>query len=101
MIGISVEYVAYRPLRNASRLAALITAIGVSIFLANAAMLIWSPDPQIYDRNEIPDLLKVIPSHRDAEGNIIYFKPDEMSVGEALQKTHKLRIYKGNRGVYL
>ncbi len=36
-----IERVAYRPLRKAPRLAPLITAIGVSIVLQNAAMLIW------------------------------------------------------------
>jgi branched-chain amino acid transport system permease protein len=36
-----VERVAYRPLRNAPRLAPLITAIGVSIVLQNLAMIVW------------------------------------------------------------
>jgi len=40
-LGYAIERVAYRPLRNAPRLAPLITAIGVSIVLQNAAMLIW------------------------------------------------------------
>jgi branched-chain amino acid transport system permease protein len=40
-LGYSIERVAYRPLRHAPRLAPLITAIGVSIVLQNAAMLIW------------------------------------------------------------
>ena len=40
-LGYTVERVAYRPLRNAPRLAPLITAIGVSIVLQNVAMLIW------------------------------------------------------------
>lgn len=40
-LGLTVERVAYRPLRRAPRLAALITAIGVSIVLQNVAMLIW------------------------------------------------------------
>ena len=40
-LGLSIERVAYRPLRNAPRLAPLITAIGVSIILQNIAMLIW------------------------------------------------------------
>jgi branched-chain amino acid transport system permease protein len=39
--GILVERVAYRPLRNAPRLAPLITAIGVSIVLQNLAMIVW------------------------------------------------------------
>jgi branched-chain amino acid transport system permease protein len=39
--GVLVERVAYRPLRNAPRLAPLITAIGVSIVLQNLAMIVW------------------------------------------------------------
>ncbi|HXZ48949.1 MAG TPA: branched-chain amino acid ABC transporter permease [Usitatibacter sp.] len=48
-----VERVAYRPLRNAPRLAPLITAIGVSIVLQHLALLVWSRNiiafPQIID----------------------------------------------------
>jgi branched-chain amino acid transport system permease protein len=40
-LGFAIERVAYRPLRRSPRLAALITAIGVSILLQNAAMIIW------------------------------------------------------------
>jgi len=40
-LGFAIEKVAYRPLRHAPRLAPLITAIGMSIILQNAAMLIW------------------------------------------------------------
>ena len=41
LLGIVIEALAYRPLRGASSLAVLITAIGVSYFLQNAAQLIW------------------------------------------------------------
>jgi branched-chain amino acid transport system permease protein len=41
LLAFAIEKVAYRPLRKAPRLAPLITAIGVSIILQNAAMLIW------------------------------------------------------------
>ena len=41
LLGISIERIAYRPLRNAPRLAPLITAIGVSIVLQNLALMIW------------------------------------------------------------
>ena len=41
VLGFTIERIAYRPLRQAPRLAALITAIGVSIVLQNVAMLIW------------------------------------------------------------
>jgi branched-chain amino acid transport system permease protein len=40
-LGYGIERIAYRPLRRAPRLAALITAIAVSIILQNVAMLIW------------------------------------------------------------
>jgi branched-chain amino acid transport system permease protein len=40
-LGYGIERIAYRPLRNAPRLAPLITAIGVSIVLQNLAMIIW------------------------------------------------------------
>jgi len=41
LLGFSIERIAYRPLRNAPRLAPLITAIGVSIVLQNLAMIYW------------------------------------------------------------
>ena len=47
VIGFAIERVAYRPLRNAPRLAPLITAIGLSIVLQNTAILVWG-------RNYIP-----------------------------------------------
>jgi len=40
-LSLVIERVAYRPLRNAPRLAPLITAIGVSILLETLAMMIW------------------------------------------------------------
>ena len=41
----SVEQVAYRPLRKSGRLAAVVSALGVSQFLQNAAMLVWGARP--------------------------------------------------------
>ena len=45
VLGITVERVAYKPLRGASSLAVLITAIGVSYLLQNLALLIWGSTP--------------------------------------------------------
>ncbi len=42
-LGYFLEKIAYRPLRKAPRLVPLISAIGASIFLQNAAMLLFSP----------------------------------------------------------
>lgn len=48
VLGILIEGLAYRPLRKASSLAVLITAIGVSYFLQNAALLIWGSNPKAF-----------------------------------------------------
>lgn len=48
VLGIVVEKLAYKPLRGASSLSVLITAIGVSYFLQNAAMLMWGTDTKIF-----------------------------------------------------
>ena len=45
LVGYAMERVAYRPLRNAPRLAPLITAIGISIILQHLALLIWGRSP--------------------------------------------------------
>ena len=51
-----IERFAYRPLRNAPRLAPLISAIGVSVLLQTLAMMIWSRNPLTY-----PQLLPSTP----------------------------------------
>jgi branched-chain amino acid transport system permease protein len=45
-LNFSIEKVAYRPLRNAPRLAPLITAMGMSLLLQTVAMIIWKPNPK-------------------------------------------------------
>lgn len=56
ILSATIERVAYRPLRNAPRLAPLITAIGLSIVLQTLAMMIWGPNPKVF-----PDLLPTTP----------------------------------------
>ena len=48
VLGVVIEGLAYRPLRQAASLAVLITAIGVRYFLQNAALLIWGSNPKIF-----------------------------------------------------
>ena len=48
VLGIVIEGLAYKPLRGAPSLAVLITAIGVSYFLQNAAQLIWSSSAKTF-----------------------------------------------------
>jgi len=55
-LNFGIEKVAYRPLRNAPRLAPLITAMGMSLLLQTLAMIIWKPNPKPF-----PQLLPVEP----------------------------------------
>lgn len=48
LLGIVIERLAYKPLRQATSLAVLITAIGVSYFLQNMALLIWGSNPKSF-----------------------------------------------------
>ena len=48
VLGIVIERLAYKPLRSAPSLAVLITAIGVSYFLQNAALLLWTSNPKVF-----------------------------------------------------
>ena len=47
-VNVAIERLAYRPLRNAPRLAPLITAIGVSLILETAAMIIFGRDYKVF-----------------------------------------------------
>src|SRR5258708_34386425 len=48
-LGVAIERFAYRPLRNAPRIAPLITAIGISFFLENAALLLFGAQYRVYN----------------------------------------------------
>src|SRR5262249_52335017 len=48
-LGVAIERFAYRPLRHAPRIAPLITAIGISFFLENAALLLFGAQFRVYN----------------------------------------------------
>ena len=49
VLGVAIERFAYRPLRDAPRIAPLISALGVSFFLANSMQLLFGANPRNYD----------------------------------------------------
>jgi branched-chain amino acid transport system permease protein len=49
VLGVAIERFAYRPLREAPRIAPLISALGVSFFLANSMQLLFGADPRNYN----------------------------------------------------
>ncbi|NLI92017.1 MAG: branched-chain amino acid ABC transporter permease [Peptococcaceae bacterium] len=54
IMGVVIERIAYRPLRKSSRLSALISAIGVSIFLSTLALMVFGADAKGFPDNTIP-----------------------------------------------
>lgn len=48
VLGVVIERLAYKPLREAASLAVLITAIGMSYLLQNLALLIWGASPKVF-----------------------------------------------------
>jgi|SRR5579884_145477 len=52
-LGVVIERFAYRPLRRAPRIAPLITALGVSFFLEQTAVLLWGANPRQYNLFEL------------------------------------------------
>ncbi len=63
VLGVAIEKIAYKPLRTATPLAVLITAIGVSYLLQNSALLSFGPASKTYD--------SVVPENLNASlGNI-------------------------------
>jgi len=54
VLGVVIERIAYRPLRKSSRLSALISAIGVSIFLSTLAQMIFGADAKGFPENAFP-----------------------------------------------
>jgi len=55
LVGFAIERFAYKPVRKSSRLAALITAIGVSLLLENGGLLLFGADPKFFPQ--------IIPAH--------------------------------------
>jgi branched-chain amino acid transport system permease protein len=61
LLGVVIERAAYRPVRRSSRLTALITAIGVSLFLENAGIRVFGADPKFFPQLVPPRTIEVIP----------------------------------------
>ena len=66
ILNYTIEKLAYRPLRNAPRLAPLITAMGMSLLLQTLAMIIWKPNPKPF-----PQLLPSDPIFLWTDGPVI------------------------------
>ena len=57
ILGVVIDFFAYRPLRNAPKISALITAIGMSFLLESVALIIFGATPKVIDQKYIPGFL--------------------------------------------
>jgi branched-chain amino acid transport system permease protein len=56
LMGALLDRAAYRPLRESPRLSAVVSALGASIFLQNAIMLVYGARNQVYPQNILPKM---------------------------------------------
>ena len=54
LLGVIIEKIAYRPLRNSTRIAALITAIGMSLFLEYMTIFLLGPQQKVFPQSAFP-----------------------------------------------
>jgi len=57
VMGVILERAAYRPLRESPRLSAVVSALGASIFLQNALMLVYGARVQVYPEGAVPQVI--------------------------------------------
>ncbi len=56
VVGTLLDQFAYKPLRKAHRLSAVVSALGASMLIENGIMLIWSPNVQVVPNNLLPNI---------------------------------------------
>ena len=56
-LGVVIDFLAYRPIRKAPKISALITAIGMSFLLESLALIIFGTNPRVIDQKYIPAFL--------------------------------------------
>jgi branched-chain amino acid transport system permease protein len=78
LLGVVIERFAYRPLRNAPRIAPLISALGVSFFLQNSALLLFGAAFRNYQSYDL------IGSRTFSFGNLYFGTPQILTVSGAL-----------------
>ena len=72
LLGLLIERVAYRPLRNQPRLTALITAIGVSMFLEFGGQRLFGATPRAFPVDIVPPLLPGSPTAPASLGHVLF-----------------------------
>ncbi|MCX7923076.1 MAG: branched-chain amino acid ABC transporter permease [Clostridia bacterium] len=99
VLGVVIEKVAYKPLRNASRITALITAIGVSLLLEYVVMFFAKAGVRTYPENVLPNLEMTILGVRITFTQVCIFAVTIALVILLQFIVHKTRVGKAMRAV--
>ena len=97
-LGYGIERIAYRPLRNAPRLAPLITAIGVSIVLQNLAMMLWGREYHAFPQL-LPNGTHVIGGAVINDVQLIIVLAALLVMGGLMLLVHRTRLGRAMRAV--
>ncbi len=97
-LGYGIERIAYRPLRNAPRLAPLITAIGVSIVLQNLAMIFWGREYHAFPQL-LPNSPHMLAGAIINEVQIVIVLTAIAMIGGLLLLVHRTRLGRAMRAV--
>src|SRR2546422_3582521 len=87
ILGVAIERFAYRPLRNSPRIAPLISALGVSIFLQNSALLVFGAAFRDYDT------FNLIGVKTYSVGNLFFSVPQLLTVVAAIGLMIALTVF--------
>ncbi len=100
LLGVIIERLAYKPLRQASSLAVLITAIGVSYLLQNTALLLWGSNPKSFPTVVNLGMVSLFDGQLQISGNTILTVAVSVVIMVGLTLfTSKTKMGKAMRGV--
>ena len=100
LLGVIIERLAYKPLRQASSLAVLITAIGMSYLLQNTALLLWGSNPKSFPTVVNLGMVSLFDGQLQISGNTILTVAVSVVIMVGLTLfTSKTKMGKAMRGV--
>ena len=99
ILGVTMDRIAYKPLRKATRLSALITAIGVSLFLQNSFMVVMGSSPRPFPAVSIPGHVQIFGNVTASNLTVVTIMVSLLMMGMLQLIVMKTRVGKAMRAV--
>ena len=99
ILGVAMDRIAYKPLRKATRLSALITAIGVSLFLQNSFMVVMGSSPRPFPALSVPGHVQIFGNVTASNMTVITITVSLLMMGMLQLIVMKTRVGKAMRAV--